>query len=126
MTNKVDSISEFGRLMREIRKAYGDSLRDLASKLEISAAFLSAMEIGKKKIPVEYASRIANIYNLSKEVEQQIEDSISQSNQKVIINLEELNHSQREASLSFARKISNADPKLIEKLMKALEEDDQD
>ncbi len=117
-------ISKFGLLMREIRSNYGESLRDLANKLGISAAFLSAMEVGKKKIPADYVERITNIYNLDEEYKARLEDAVSLSNKRVTLDLTELNKKQTEASLAFARKIKDADPALIEKLLKALSDDE--
>lgn len=124
MTNVGNNVTEFGKVLRKIRKEKGDSLRDLAGKLEISAAFLSAMEVGKKKIPSEYAGKIAAIYELPEAVKSEIEDSIAISNNRLQLDFTGLNAKQKEASLSFARKIKSADPDLIEKLMKALEDNE--
>ena len=124
MTNVGNNVTEFGKMLRQIRKYKGDSLRNLAEKLGVSAAFLSAMEIGKKKIPTEYADRICEIDSLSDEQKQNLEDSISISNNRLLLDLNGLNRQQKEASLTFARKIKSADPDLIEKLMKALDENE--
>ena len=49
----------------------------MAIKLGISAAFLSAIEVGRKPIPVEYADKIKSKYNLTEEQEVELENSIS-------------------------------------------------
>lgn len=116
-------ISKFGLYIREIRKKENDSLRTMAKKMDISAAFLSAMEVGRKTIPNDYIERIAKIYNLDKNEIAELEDAINETNQKVSIELEKMNENQKEISLMFARKIKNADDDLIEKLRKVLEDD---
>ena len=115
-------ISKFGECMRTFRKERDESLRTMAKKLEISAAFLSAMEVGRKLVPVEYAKKIRDVYNLNDEEYGTIYSSIMETNERVEIEIAQMNEAQKEVSLVFARKIENADPELIEKLKKALEE----
>ena len=50
-----------------MREKENDSLRQMAIKLGISATFLSAMEVGKKQIPLEYIVKIKGIYDLIEE-----------------------------------------------------------
>ena len=115
-------VSEFGKVMRLIRQESGDSLRILAQKLNVSAAFLSALEVGKKKIPLEYIDKICEIYNLDSNKREELEDAVSLTNKRVLLSLDDLNAKQMEASLLFARKIKTADPELIQKLLMALED----
>lgn len=117
-------ISKFGITMRKFRENTHESLRTMATKLGISAAFLSAMEVGRKTVPLEYAKEIKDLYNLSEEEYNEIYDSIVETNEKVSIEIKEMNEAQKQVSMVFARKIKNADPELVEKLRKALEEDD--
>lgn len=116
-------ISKFGLYIREIRKKSNDSLRLMAKKLDVSAPFLSAVEMGRKAISLEYVDKISEIYNLSKEEKEKLEDAINETNNRVSIELEKMNEGQKEVSLMFSRKIKNADPELIEKLRKVLYDD---
>ena len=96
----------------------------MAIKLDVSSTFLSAMEVGRKTIPLEYVEKICNIYNLTEEEKNELEDSINETNKRVSIELEAMNESQKDVSLIFARKIKNADSELLEKLKKVLLEDE--
>ncbi|MGM9969487.1 MAG: helix-turn-helix transcriptional regulator [Anaeroplasma sp.] len=116
-------ISKFGIIVRKIRSKENDSLRKMAFKLGVSATFLSAMEVGRKMIPLEYVERISSIYDLSKEEKEKLEDSINETNERVLIELNMMNEAQRDVSLIFARKIKTADEELLEKLKKALIDD---
>lgn len=113
-------ISKFGLYIRKIREQENDSLRQMAIKLGISAAFLSAMEVGRKQIPLEYVEKIKGIYNLTKEQEVELENSIYETNERVPIELASMNEAQKDVSLMFARKIKTADEDLLRKLKEAL------
>lgn len=113
-------ISKFGKCIRNIREQEKDSLRKMAIKLGISAAFLSAMEVGRKPIPVEYVDKIKSIYNLTEEQEVELENSIHETNERVPIELTAMSEAQKDISLMFARKIKTADEELLRKLKEAL------
>ena len=113
-------ISAFGKCMRKIR---GDeSLRTCAKRLDITASFLSAMEVGKRMIPDNYYEKIKELYHLNEEKSNELYESIIYTNQRVDIELAKMNEAQQQTTVMFARKIENADPDLIEKLRKVLED----
>ena len=113
-------ISKFGQCMREIREKHNESLRQMAIKLGKSAAFLSAMEVGRKTIPLEYVELISNLYDLSYDEKNKLEDSINITNSRVSLELNEMSEAQKDISIMFARKIKNADNNLLERLKEAL------
>lgn len=115
-------ISSFGVAMKKIRSDSNDSLRTCASKLEITAPFLSAMEMGKRPIPSHYIDKIRNVYNLSEDDYTMLYNAVVETNRKVDIDIENMNESQKEVSMIFGRKIENADPELIDRLRKVLME----
>lgn len=113
-------ISKFGNFIRKVRSKENESLRKMASKLGITPSFLSAMEVGRKTIPLEYISKIGELYNLSDEETIELENSVYETNERVSIELDIMNEAQKDISLLFARKIKTADDKLLEKLREAL------
>lgn len=113
-------ISKFGLYIRQIREQKNDSLRNMADKLNISAAFLSALEVGRKTIPLDYVEKIKVIYNLSEKEAIDLENSIHETNERVPLELALMNEAQKDVSLLFARKIKNADENLLNKLKEAL------
>lgn len=117
-------ISKFGVEIRKIRSKKGDSLRKMAMRLGISSAFLSAMEVGRKTIPLDYVDKIALLYSLNEEEKAVLLDSINETNQRVSLELEKMTENQKNISLIFARKINSADDELLEKLRKVLLEDE--
>ncbi len=113
-------ISKFGTYIRKIRKEENESLRSMAKKLDISPAFLSAMEVGRKSIPLEYVEKIKSLYSLTDLQVIELENSIYETNEKVSIELINMSEAQKNVSLIFARKIQTADENLLQKLKDAL------
>ena len=67
--------TSFSNVMKEIRDINNESLRTMAKRLGISAAFLSAIEVGKKTIPLDYAEKISKEYKLSQQMHDKIVDA---------------------------------------------------
>lgn len=117
-------LSAFGEYTKSLRKAHGESLRIMAEKLEISPAYLSVMENGRRTATKEIVSKVCGIYNLNATESSKLQDLANIANQYVDIEISEMNKAQQEVSLIFARRIKDADPDLVEKLKKVLEEND--
>ena len=113
--------TEFNEFLSKIRKDSNESLRMMAKRLNISATFLSAMELGKRLIPLDYIAIISNCYELSNEDIITLEDSIYKTNNKVTIDFENMSDEKKNVSLLFARTIKDIDENLVEKLMLELE-----
>lgn len=56
------SLTKFGSQVREYRRERNLTLAVMAAQLSTSPAFLSAMETGRSKVPMEWASRIARYF----------------------------------------------------------------
>ncbi len=83
-------LTEFGKVMRIMRINSGDSLRAMAEKLSLSAAYLSAMENGKRNIPSTLESEIVRQYGLSAEEQKELHTAIEASASTVKIDLTEM------------------------------------
>lgn len=96
-------VTEFGKYLRKLRVDRNEVLKDMALKLKVSPSFLSAVEIGKKKIPAGFIERIATLYNLPEEERGALEDIEKDSVPSVKINLLGSGSTQRKVALTFAR-----------------------
>jgi transcriptional regulator with XRE-family HTH domain len=54
------TITEFGKVVRTARIQAGINLSEMAEALEVTPAFLSGMETGRKKISDDWLNRIAS------------------------------------------------------------------
>lgn len=61
-------ITELGKELRKIRIDRDERLLDMADRLSKSAAFVSAIEIGKKSPPSGFEEGIIRAYNLAQDV----------------------------------------------------------
>ena len=55
-------ITEFGRLVRKARLDARVTLLDMATVLQVSSAFLSGLETGRKKVSEEWVLKIRNYF----------------------------------------------------------------
>lgn len=62
------SLTKFGSAVREYRRQRNLTLTTMAAALGSSPAFLSAMETGRSKVPMEWASKIAKYFSLSGDI----------------------------------------------------------
>lgn len=58
-------LTAFGRMTRKIRVEHDQYLKDMAEHLDVSPAYLSAVERGQRNAPDEWVSVLQNAYNLT-------------------------------------------------------------
>jgi len=56
------AITEFGKAVRKARIDADVTLASMANALDTTPSFLSAMEMGRKKIPVDWVEKIQNFF----------------------------------------------------------------
>ena len=54
-----------GKRLRVLRATHDEKLKDMAPKLSMCSAHLSAIELGTRRPPADLASRVANAYDLN-------------------------------------------------------------
>lgn len=121
----MTEITEYGKFIRKIRKDRGDTLVGMSNKMGgVSIAFLSAIEVGKKQVPIEYADRISEIYNLTAEENQELTNAIGASNANMNLDFTKMTQDRAQASVLFARKINKLSQKSLEELRKLLTDEE--
>lgn len=113
-----------GDFFIKLRKKEDESLRDMAEKLNVSAAFLSAIENGKKKISETLINAIYAIYNLDDSESEEFKDAIDLSNNKVEIDLSDVSDSSKKVALKFARKFDSLSDEDLDRLSRLLKLED--
>lgn len=61
------AVTGFGKAVRQARRKSNDTLLTMSDALHKSPAFLSAVETGKTKIPLDFVKEVINFFN-TKEV----------------------------------------------------------
>lgn len=113
-------LTEFGKFLRKIRIDCGEILKDMAEKLNVSATYLSAVEMGKRNIPEQWADKISEIYGLSAEDRQKLNSAADNSAKSITLNFENITNMQKETAVLFAREFENVDDETLNKIKKLL------
>ena len=92
----------------------------MADFLGVSASFLSAVEMGKKKIPSDWNARIATYFQLDSHACSDLQTAIRHSQEELELNLRNSNQQQRELAFVFARKLDSLDESKIREIFGAL------
>jgi len=70
------SITAFGRIVRHRRVDLGMTLGRMADALQVSSAFLSAVELGRSSVPEGWADKLKDILLLDDETDAQVRSAI--------------------------------------------------
>lgn len=108
-----------GKFLRRVRVDHDERLYDMAKKIGVSSAFLSAIENGHKKASPSLINNIIKIYNLSPSQQDELHNDLAISEQN--LNLSGFSREKQQATLMFARKfdeLSNSQINEITKILK--------
>lgn len=113
-------LTRFGRFCRKLRIDNGELLYDMAKRLRVSSAFLSKVENGKSKPPVEWKTEISELYKLTKEQKRELDQSIDEARTKSVIDISALRQDDKDMMFAFARKLDSMDEADKDKLKRLL------
>lgn len=102
-----------------------ENLFDMARKLDISIAYLSSIENGKREIPRDFFEKIKKNYNLNLSEEEKLKKIILYT-KKIVIDMKELSEDRKDISLRYARKIQSLSEEKLRKLREILWEEEND
>jgi len=113
-------MNAFGKYCRKLRIDRGELMKDMAKKIGVSAAYLSAVEVGRRKIPKEWLEKIGREYCLNVEQRAELKKAYDESKTEVKINIGDLSEDDRSLAVAFARKFASLDSKTKEEILFAL------
>lgn len=115
-------MTKLGIALRKIRLDKQELLRDMAAKLNVSSAFLSAVETGKKRPPANFIDRICDAYELNSEEKDELLLAADMSLSEVKINLAGASSAQRQVAVSFAKALNGLTDDEISEIMRVFNE----
>ena len=113
-------LTSVGRFLRKLRIDEGEILRDMAKKLGVSSAFLSAVENGKKKVPEVWITKLEELYSLTPVQITELKDAIIESSDTIELNIRNASSANRQLAVSFARQFDTLDEETAKKLFSIL------
>jgi transcriptional regulator with XRE-family HTH domain len=116
-------ITEYGRVVREMREQADVSLRQMADAIGYSAAFLSAVEIGEKGLTDELVDKVIGSLRRTGKFEMKdiarLRAAADRTRREVDVS--RLNRTGREAVAAFARRWSDLDRQTREDFLRRLD-----
>ncbi len=119
--SKVPKLTPLGRELRKLRIDHGETLGDLAEALDLSVAFLSAIETGRKNVPRDFISRVVEHYKLDKAQSRKLSNLAEISQREVKVSLAKRSDKEREMVALFARNFADLTDVERQKINKVLE-----
>jgi transcriptional regulator with XRE-family HTH domain len=113
-------LTAFGKFCRKIRIDQGEIMKDMAQKLGVTPAFLSAVETGKRNAPDSWLSSLVNLYALTEEQIAALKKSIEDSKSELKINLRGRSDDDRKVAMAFAREFTSLSETEKQKLLEML------
>jgi len=106
---EISMLTDFGRYLRKLRIDYGELIRDMAEKLNVTASYLSAVETGKRNIPNTWVQEISTKYHLDEASRQALSAAAARSAKTIKLELENMPGNKRETAILFAREFGSMD-----------------
>lgn len=114
------SLNEIGTFLTNFRNEIGESLRTMASKLDISATYLSAIENNKRNIPTDFIEKFISVYNIDDDTKAKLEKASLLSSSNLKIDISEASVAKKELLYSLAN--SEINEQTLERLSAILKE----
>lgn len=117
-------LTDFGKFIRKLRVDRGLRLFDMAQHLGKSTAWLSYIETGKQKIPVDFADKIADVYSLSPVERGELNEAAAKSAHTFKLNVGENSSKVRiDTAYALARKFDKVDDETLKEFLKLLKDE---
>ncbi len=113
-------LTSLGKFLRKLRIDRGEVLFDMAKRLGVSSAFLSAVENGNKRMPSNWNELIPSLYSLSAPAMDELTSAIAESEKGIAIDFSPLGMEQRRIGVALARKIPTLTPEQTKALQTML------
>ena len=97
-------LTQFGKELRHLRLDRDEKLKDMAGKLGVTTAYLSAVENGNRNIPDSWIEIIADEYQLDENEICRLEKLAYDGKPEITLNIGTASVGQRNLAYSFARK----------------------
>ena len=115
-------MTPFGEALRDLRTGKGVSQKEMAAALGVSAAYLSALEHGKRGLPnFDFLQRVAGYFNVIWDEAEELFAAAGLSNPRVTVDTAGLPAEYTAFANALAKAIRNLSPDVIEELQTVLD-----
>lgn len=100
-------LTKFGKELRKIRLERDELLKDMAQKLGVTVAYLSAVENGNRKVPESWLPILSKEYRLRDEEVEKLQRLAYAERNQISINVENAGVKEKNLAFSFARRFED-------------------
>lgn len=116
-------MTPLGEKLRDLRRAKGVSQKEMADAIGVSAAYLSALEHGRRGVPTwVLLQKIIGYFNIIWDDAEEVLKLAGQSHPRVVIDTSGLSPAATELANLLAKRISALDEEALERLRGLLAE----
>ena len=115
-------MTPLGEKLRELRRRKGVSQKEMADAIGVSAAYLSALEHGRRGVPTwVLLQKIIGYFNIIWDDAEEVLKLAGQSHPRVVIDTSGLSPAATEFANLLARKIGGLDAETLERMRELLD-----
>jgi HTH-type transcriptional regulator, competence development regulator len=109
-------LTDFGKELKKLRVDHQERLIDMASRVGKSAAYISALEVGRKPPTGDIVSTITRVYQLCGAAADRLRMAADRA--KEVFKLEATDPVARDTAALLARRFSSLSPDQLQKIQK--------
>jgi transcriptional regulator with XRE-family HTH domain len=98
--------TQLGKELKKLRIDLSMTLMDMAKVLNLSAAFLSAIETGRKRVPDNFLEVLSSKFPAVANARNKYEVLINQARKEVVVQFDEANHDDAVLATALARRFN--------------------
>lgn len=114
--------TKLGTFLRQLRFDNNQLLKDMATTLNVTSAFLSAVENGKKSMPNSWYSILKETYSLDESAMDNLRQVAMESQKEITLEIKNASTTNRQLAVSFARQFGTMDDTTTRRIMDILNE----
>ena len=118
-------VTALGKQLRIFRIKNGELLKDMAQKLNVTPAYLSSIENGKRAPTKSLISQLFKEYDLTQDEKQTIINAYFESIDEVQISINQIPADKKELGLIFARRFDSLSKEQINQIINILNSEEE-
>jgi len=108
--------TKFGEFLVALQERTGETMRQMADKLNVSSQFLSNVAHGRKGVPDDWVPRLIHLYHLPEDAEIDIRLRIEESQTFYAVSTKHASPLKRKAAACFTKNFAAMDDETAKKI----------
>lgn len=114
-------MNSIGKFLKKLRIEHGELLFDMAQRLHVSSAFLSAVENDKRSAPPSWIDTLTAEYDLTPIQQNELTEAVNESIKQIRLDVGHVKANKRNCALAFARNFDSFSDEDIQEILAVLD-----